>query len=446
MSRNASCPCGSGEKYKSCCKDLLTEEQENYYALLHRENVLKEKLTRWIIFKCKQDSQFESDVMLESNFTDEQEEYKYLDYLFFEFKYNNQRVIELARKENPELFEPIEMEILNEWTDTYTSLFEVAELNKNSWSIKLKDLFSGNLILITDRIGSSSFIRGDLIFVRIQKIFFNYYLSGVGNNYPKSLLEQIITFIKKSAKQKKISEYEFMANSKMLAEFSPIREIKGQDGEEICVCEKTYSYDINKIDKILDEFDADKRFVIGFVDFPKSGFREADVSFISQGRKCNDGGVYFQNFVMNVEGKQIEVSGSIHIKPGTAKLFSTSKKKAEELHRIVLEKGFILKNESLTPIEKLLAKGVESKPKRKTKKIIELEKQFKEKYYVEWCDKTIPALGNMTPRNALKTKKGRELLKELLFEFENFEEHQKKDSEFVFSCLEIIRKELNFYE
>lgn len=40
-------------------------------------------------------------------------------------------------------------------------------------------------------------------------------------------------------------------------------------------------------------------------------------------------------------------------------------------------------------------------------------------YYVRWLDEPIPALGNKTPRKAVKTKKGRAQVTALLKDIEN---------------------------
>ena len=62
------------------------------------------------------------------------------------------------------------------------------------------------------------------------------------------------------------------------------------------------------------------------------------------------------------------------------------------------------------------------------------EKDFKkialdwwEKYYNDWINSKIPALGNITPRQAVKTNSGREKVKALIDEFENSNLHISKD-------------------
>lgn len=49
-------------------------------------------------------------------------------------------------------------------------------------------------------------------------------------------------------------------------------------------------------------------------------------------------------------------------------------------------------------------------------------------YYLKWLDKPIPALDNKTPREAVKSKKGREKVLDLLKTIENMEARKVKDT------------------
>jgi len=49
-----------------------------------------------------------------------------------------------------------------------------------------------------------------------------------------------------------------------------------------------------------------------------------------------------------------------------------------------------------------------------------------ERHCREWLTEKIPALGGKTPKQAIRSKNGREQVKELLKSFENTEEHNKR--------------------
>jgi hypothetical protein len=55
--------------------------------------------------------------------------------------------------------------------------------------------------------------------------------------------------------------------------------------------------------------------------------------------------------------------------------------------------------------------------------------KFMECHCRKWLTEKIPALGGKTPRQAVRSKNGREQVKELLKSFENAEEHNKKEGD-----------------
>ena len=59
----------------------------------------------------------------------------------------------------------------------------------------------------------------------------------------------------------------------------------------------------------------------------------------------------------------------------------------------------------------------------------EILAQIGEKFYVEWLDTSVPALGGLTPRQAAKTAKGRLQLEELLKSVENTEDRKRQRGE-----------------
>ena len=64
---------------------------------------------------------------------------------------------------------------------------------------------------------------------------------------------------------------------------------------------------------------------------------------------------------------------------------------------------------------------------------------FKRRHYADWLDTAIPALGGQTPREAMRTAKGREAVDVLLKDMENLEQRVPAGSAFDFSAL---RREL----
>jgi len=58
-----------------------------------------------------------------------------------------------------------------------------------------------------------------------------------------------------------------------------------------------------------------------------------------------------------------------------------------------------------------------------------IHKQFMDKHFSDWINTPLPALNGQTPRSAVRSPEGRRKVETLLKDFENTEEHQKKDGE-----------------
>jgi hypothetical protein len=64
----------------------------------------------------------------------------------------------------------------------------------------------------------------------------------------------------------------------------------------------------------------------------------------------------------------------------------------------------------------------------------QLYDKFMREHYEKWIDEKIPALGNKSPREAVKKPSGKEKLVDLLKEIENAEEHRKRRGEVSFDA------------
>lgn len=477
LSKNADCPCNSGKKYKMCCLGELSKEHEQYYGLLHKEGIIKNKLLGWAKSYFSDDEL--DDYVYEFNqkhFIDldmGKEITPFFDWLFLEaiHKEEGKRILDIIIDYHSHVFEPAELEILEEWRDnTQSGIYEVIETNPEDWTIKIKEIFTEKEYNVIDRKASSYVVKGDILFGRLQKVFSYYYLSGVAQIYPRlHVFEQLKQFINnhlENAKKNnpKITYEEFMnKNSKILNDFSP-EEIKivSSDNEEVEISEAIYSVDVKNINNILDYFDENQdKFIITDVDFKNNKFVSANVAYKGSDRKNqvdkeNRGIIQRMNIhLINENGERMLVHGSIDIQKNKLKINSFSKKSFEEIKDLLNQnlKGYVhyIKEDIITAaqaIEEL--KNKESDDEEDIKPIApefkELGKKFLENYYKDWCDMKIPMLGNKTPREAIKTEEGKKLVNDLLLDFENTELHKKREGLDHVPVEKIIRKELNFYE
>ena len=271
MSKNAHCPCNSGKKYKLCCMGSLTEEQEKYYAFLNKQRIIKDKLIGWVMSHLSVDEiddyTYSFDKKQFRDYEKIEERISFFDWLFLEAKKDGKLFIQYILEESPEAFDALEKEILKEWiNNTSGGIFEVLEVFPDDWNFRLREVFKDKEYEVVDRIASKHFIKGDVIYSRLQRIFSKYYLSGVGNAIPRNQLGQLKKFIGDKMSEAKrenpqVSYESFMGQfGKEINEFEPVMpSILNTKGDELCFCEITYKFDIKNIVSILDYFSNEKK-------------------------------------------------------------------------------------------------------------------------------------------------------------------------------------------
>ncbi len=470
LSKNAECPCYSGKKYKMCCMGKIPQSKEHYYALLHKEGVIRNKLM----------------MLVRENFDDEEmDEYAYefnkkkfkdiesdndianfFDWFFLEAvnKKENKRMIDSIRDNYSEFFNFEEIAIIDEWVNnTQAGLFEIEDIKKNSWKLTLSEIFTGEKYEITDRKASEFAIKHDILFARVQKIFSNYYMSGAAITYPRfNLLEELKSFVMhKFEVEKRLKEgmtYKEFINScsRLLNEFKPeAPKFFTSSGEEVKICEAVYSLNTNSIEEILDWFDEQEDFIITDEKYKSRVFQSANIAYITnkniEGKLASGiGNILFCDYIDDY-GNKFRSGASIDIQGKKLKIFTNSETILNELGKRLTENlgdHIKLEKTDIKSVEESLESEdeIENPEKKADSSLLKLEKDIMEGYYRDWCYQKIPALGNKTPKQAIKTKEGREMLNNLLKDFENHEQHRKREGEKYIPVEKIIRDELDFYE
>lgn len=470
LSKNAECPCDSGKKYKLCCMGKLIKEHENYYALLRKEGIIKNKLM--MLARGNFDDEemdeyaYEFNKQKFENIESDNEIANFFDWFFLEAvnKKENKRMIEFIRNDYPDFFSKEEIAIIDEWIEnTQAGLFEIESIEKDKWKLTLMEIFTGEKYEITDRKASESAIKHDILFARVQRVFSNCYMSGAAMNYPRfNLLEELKSFVmRKFEVERRLKEdltyKEFMNScSRMLNEFEPeALKFFTSSGEEVKMCEAVYSVNTNFIEEVLDWFDEQGDFIITDEKYKSRMFQSANIAYITN--KNNEGkltsgkgNILFCDYI-DGHGNKFRSEASIDIKDKKIKIFTNSETILNKLGRRLMDNlgdHIKLEKTDVKSMEESLESHDETeKPEKKEDgSLLKLEKNIMEKYYRDWCYQKIPALGNKTPKQAIKTKEGRETLKNLLKDFENHEQHRKREEGKYIPVEKIIREELSFYE
>ena len=244
--------------------------------------------------------------------------------------------------------------------------------------------------------------------------------------------------------------------SRLLNEFEPeAPKFFTSLGEEVKMCEAVYSVNTAFIEKILDWFDEQGDFIITDEKYKSRVFQSANIAYTTN--KNNEGkltsgkgNILFCDYI-DEYGNKFRSEASIDIKDKKIKIFTNSEAILNKLGSRLMDNlgGHIkLEKTDIKSMEESLESRdeIEKPEKKEDSSLLKLEKNIMEKYYKDWCYQKIPALKNKTPKQAIKTKEGREILKNLLKDFENHEQHRKREEGKYIPVEKIIRDELGFYE
>lgn len=408
LSKNVECPCYSGKKYKLCCIGKLAQSQEHYYALLHKEGIIKNKLmmlTRENFDDEEMDEYaYEFNKQKFENIESDNEIANFFDWFFLEAvnKKENKRMIEFIRHDYPDFFSKEEIAIIDEWIrNTQAGLFEIDGIEKDSWKLTLREIFTGEKYEITDRKASESAVKHDILFTRVQKIFSNYYMSGAAMNYPRfNLLEELKSFVmRKFEVERRLKEgmtyKEFMNScSRLLNKFEPEDpKFFTSSGEEVKMCEAVYSADTTFIEKILDWFDEQEDFIITDEKYKSRVFQSANIAYITN--KNNEGkltsgkgNILFCDYI-DEYGNKFRSEASIDIKDKKIKIFTNSETILNKLGSRLMDNlgGHIkLEKTDIKSMEESLESQdeIEKPEKKEDSSLLKLEKNIMEKYYRDW--------------------------------------------------------------
>jgi|SRR3989344_1462652 len=469
ISLNAECPCYSGEKYKKCHMGKLSLEQEEYFAFLQYNNKIKNKLLRWFTLELSIDEQNYyakgfgvKDIMV---IFDQENPAEFFEWLFYQAneRNSNEKMLKVIIERYPTFFSPDELLVIRERLNTnQAGIFEVLSSDEKSWKITLKENNTKIVYEIMDRLGSLDSAIGDFILTRVEKIFSKDYLCGYGIRINRRSIEEFQDFLNKKYTSKKreilqLTYSDFMnLRFKELTLFKP-RPIKflSNDGNDLMLCEGNFNADKEKIEVIINYLRKNKDFVMIELKKIKEGFHADFIKRIKESKdyyKSNNTQT-IQTSAISSTGERTEYSGSIKIKKDMITISSNSEETYKDLIvtlEKVIDEKLIAKREKIeTPEEALVKDKIEKKQSKAEKKEVDIKKmeeEFLKEHYLGWCNQKIPALNNNTPRESMKTEEGRKLLKELLLDIKNMDEHKRKSGETSFPGEEFIRSVLKFYD
>lgn len=361
------------------------------------------------------------------------------------------------RKKHAIRLNSLEKRFIEEISQTYYSYYTVLEVEFEK-SIVLKDALLGTLHTIKERKGTHYLKRGDIVFSRLltmndqsiavgmapypipatyqtDLVHFKKWLINENNNQP------LTPSVLRNEFDIDLFDYFFETLNECFNR--PMPTLTNTDGDLIQFMKSYFKLNIpvEEALKKLWRLSLAKN-VNQFLEYIKSEYpdgQQIEFPWLKKGNKKHKS---LENTVM----------GHITIHENRLILETNSEKRSEQGKKLLIK---YLGEESIhfqqTLIEsqeqklKSLPEGNNSKDPSDLMKSPEMEEQLKQmavEHWQSWFDQPIPALGDITPREAAKTEDGRELLEALLLQYERFDQERDDDSCHLIADINYLKTEL----
>ncbi len=448
ISRNAPCPCGSGKKYKNCC---WQKEMNDTASLLRNKVVRLEmniagRLIEFIEHNLEEDTiaaAWDEFLLLRSEDISSSEEAPHEDvfwpWLFYDYIYEDRSgeqmntISILYRKRNQNKIPADELRLMLANENTAFSFYEVMAVTKGKDMI-LRDLLLDREFIVKEKNDHPEDLVGYLIYAKIIQFEEITLISGAGMLYfPPDLKSEIMALRKAIAGRRKKLQIEHLWEREAdlrnlyfelyeLITMPP--QLQNTDGEALIFQSIRY-----RVPSAQTAFDVLKSLAAGV---PEEELLENAV-YNEQGVLVKIEFPWLKKTDSKNNPLQRSVLGFIQIRDTELTVDVNSANRAFRIRREISKR--LGKNaeyletkttdfpepanspeESYDPDEALNIRP----------EITEAVDQMMKDHWSNWVDEKIPALDDMTPKQANKTEAGREKLSALLDHLDRLDEQQKQ--------------------
>lgn len=451
IGRNDPCPCGSGKKYKKCCylkDEIVNLENFRYEKYLQIRSSAAGKMLNIAADKLNistpQVVSFLADSPIFDNrdvdpFSYSEEKAIILQYLFNSFllyAYPIDNINDFLWKHclnnYYSKFDSSEISFLKSLNNSTAGFFQSKEINCKNFLVTIEDIFTSKIYKIMDKGMSSGTVKHD-IFCGILVPYNNdiYIVEGgtpiifppIEKTYIKETVELLYKYNKKKLKgsgeeifSKFLNLYPLVIYRVVLDFYyntvdKPLPKFMTTDKEELVFSKTFYK---------LSDRDGVKNRLIKIKDFEIREENKKEIIISWHNEKNTILGTIF------LTDKELcfETNSKERLKKWKAKIKKIPVKFIRTEH---IDYQGILEERLKNPISEDAAIKEEDNniPEEALK---EFALDWWDKYYNDWINQKIPALGNKTPLEAVKTKDGKQKVKDLIDDYENKTLHAIKTS------------------
>lgn len=432
--RNDPCHCGSGKKYKKCC--LLNEDIKrivNYEYEVHLQfrRILTEKMEDVLLetlavldmgtaalTQCPLYDEAIEEWLIDSGDGNRVIKSMHKPFMLFGFQCFNEKFLwQYCLEDLSSLFNTEERAFLQEFYTAPLGFFQAKEIFSEEALIEVEDILTGRRYQVKDKGLSSCLVYHDIFSGFLIPFTDNTFVLEGATEYKippeeKAWLIDILTELAlHEPKGKSRSKEQISANLRNYPELifnltimylyrvynKPMPTLTTTDGDLMIFATLTYSHQNREIIK---------KGLLKFRDIRLDEETLASDHLVWLNKEDTVlGHIHLTNDDLQLEtnSKRRASSWKSKIKSLPMKYIKTSEKTVAEMMK---------EHENIPPS----ASQSEDIPEDVLK---ELAQQFWGKYYNTWPNESLPALDGLTPKQAVKSKDGRQAVSDLIDEFEN---------------------------
>ncbi len=345
---------------------------------------------------------------------------------------------------------PIEREILRSYGESFPGLYEVQWTNPGM-GLEVKDVFCGDRFFLYDEHYSRMLYKWDLVYAGLLRVRGIYFLSGFDPIIlPPRLRDEIEESIlqvyrDEDGAKESMAEFFRQNSSELFAvienaarNYHQHTHLKNADGDPLFFV--TLQYYVNSSRQFLKEINASPFFIRDGVAW-NPGNQKTEYIWIREEQESGPGAGNATQGVLLLDGCVLKARCNSRNRAERLKvLLADTFGKSLELKTTLYEK----------PQERILPSDGPVLPAPFPGEAISVNsaalKEISLRHYKGWIDEKIPALGNMTPREAMASPQTRMNLVNLLKELENQNERAirkgLKNADVLGFPADMIRREL----
>ncbi|MEW5718652.1 MAG: SEC-C metal-binding domain-containing protein [Chloroflexota bacterium] len=459
--RNDPCWCGSGKKYKNC---HMREDDVAASRVLTRNNLTKRLTTYALQREFQSDFENAYEFLLGRKFQpphDEEsmiESSRALDYFIHDYRLpDDKRVIERFAAEHGKRLSAEERALIEGWQHSRLTAFEVIAVEQGV-GMRLRDLVSGEEFDVREKRGTQDLNRWEIVVSRLMRTGDHYEMGGAtGMRLPMRYRDWVRGHLAEQWRHYQFnhpeSTYEdfLHASSQLLMQFIEDEVMPALTAPPTVV---TAEGDVSEFCKatfdVLD-YTVALAGLRGAAELVEDETEDDQVSFgwseegVSLELLRAYGPAFEHKPAMGVGRGGFRNLGHLLLTRETLTLEVTSQRRLEAGKDLLAQRlGNAIQHRA--DEIKSITKALAQMPEKSEEEIAEeeppeeieaMQAEMEAQYHREWLDQKIPALGNETPRQAVKTFGGRVRVIRLLKELEASESARVRHGKIAYDFSEL---------